>query len=85
MATSDGGMIMRDGAGIGKPIGYMLASTGVFVGMNTLIKFLGPRYPLFEIVFCRSLFAFLPILVIVGRSGGIAALRTRRTFSPWLA
>lgn len=73
-------MMMRDGAGIGKPIAYMIASTAVFVGMNTLIKFLGPRYPLLEIVFCRSLFAFLPILVIVPGSGGLAALRTRR---PW--
>lgn len=74
----DDGAMSRQG--YAWPIGYMLLSTWVFVGMNGFIKFLGPRYPVSEIIFCRSLFAFLPLLIILFRAGGLPSLRTNQ---PW--
>jgi drug/metabolite transporter (DMT)-like permease len=56
----------------------MLAAVALFAGMDAVIKLLSPRFPVMEIVFFRSVFAFLPIALMVRREGGLAMLRTRR-------
>lgn len=62
-------------------VGCFLAAILLFAAMDTLIKFLTASYPVPQLMFVRSLVAFL----LVGgytlwRGGGIAAMRTRR---PW--
>lgn len=62
-------------------VGCFLAAILLFAAMDTLIKFLTAGYPVPQLMFVRSLVAFL----LVGgytlwRGGGIAAMRTRR---PW--
>jgi drug/metabolite transporter (DMT)-like permease len=59
-------------------IACMLAGSASFAIMDALVKWVAPRIPLTEIIFFRSLFAFLPILWLLRREGGFAALRTRR-------
>ena len=55
----------------------MLLGVFCFAAMDGLVKWLAPRFPVMQIVFCRSFFAFLPIGLLVAREGGLAALRTR--------
>ncbi|CBS88750.1 DMT family transporter [Azospirillum lipoferum] len=62
-------------------VGCFLAAILLFAAMDTLIKFLTAGYPVPQLMFVRSLVAFL----LVGgytlwRGGGIAAMRTQR---PW--
>lgn len=62
-------------------VGCFLGAILLFAAMDTLIKFLTADYPVPQLMFVRSLVAFL----LVGgytlvRGGGIAAMRTRR---PW--
>lgn len=61
-----------------RAIGCKLASAVILACMFGLIKSLGSRYPIGEIVFARSLFALLPILWLLHRTGQWAALRTKR-------
>jgi drug/metabolite transporter (DMT)-like permease len=56
----------------------MLLAVALFAGMDAVIKHLSPRFPVMQIVFFRSLFAFLPIGLMVWREGGIRSLRTSR-------
>lgn len=56
-----------------------LASTLLFAVMASLVKIVSRDYPVTQVVFFRSLFALLPILVIALRSQeGLAVLRTQR-------
>jgi drug/metabolite transporter (DMT)-like permease len=58
-------------------IGCMIAATTVFATMDALVKALMPTYPVIQVLFFRSVFAFLPLaplLIHAGRS----ALATRR-------
>src|SRR5690349_6240688 len=59
-------------------IAAMLIGGAFFSVMDSLVKWVSPRFPLVEIIFCRSLFALVPIGVMAARQGGVAALRTRR-------
>jgi drug/metabolite transporter (DMT)-like permease len=59
----------------------MLASTGVFVTMNTIIKLIGPGYDPILLTFIRNLVASLVIVPFIVHSGGMAVLRTNR---PWM-
>jgi len=61
----------------GRGIAFMLLSVALFSGMDGLIKWLGAEYPTLQIVFFRSLFAFVPLSVLLYRSGSLAALKTR--------
>lgn len=56
----------------------MILAVLLFTGMDGLVKWVAQSHPTGQIVFFRNLFAFLPILLVVGRSGGIAVLHTRR-------
>ncbi len=63
-------------ADTGRGIALMVLAVGIYSVMDAMVKWLGPSYPVLEIVFFRSLFAFLPIAYLLWRSGSLAALRT---------
>lgn len=64
----------------GRGIALMILAVGLYSIMDAMVKWLGPSYPTMELVFFRSLFAFIPIAYVLWRSRSFAALRTRR---PW--
>jgi len=59
-------------------IAYMVASTVMFAGGNAVVKWQLANYPLGEVAFGRTLFAFLTTAAIVLPRGGWGVLRTRR-------
>jgi len=61
----------------GRGIALMVLAVGLYSIMDAMIKWLGPSYPTMELVFFRSLFAFIPIAFVLWRSGSLAGLRTR--------
>src|SRR3954449_12236661 len=63
---------------IPRGIAYMVASTVMFAGGNAVVKWQLETYPLGEVAFCRTLFAFLTVAMIVLPRAGMAVLRTRR-------
>src|SRR5271169_5350890 len=66
---------------VGKGILLKLISAVLFAVMSALIRYLGARYPIGEVVFCRSAFAILPVLVVYSWRGELAAVvRTERPF-----
>ncbi len=65
----------------GRGIVLMLGAVACFVVMDALIKWLSATYPTMQVVFFRSLFALVPIILLVIQQGGVARLRTRR---PWM-
>ena len=63
----------------GKGIVLKLISAVLFAVMSALIRYLGARYPVGEVVFYRSAFAVLPVLAIYAWRGELAAVvRTER-------
>ncbi|MCC7276282.1 MAG: DMT family transporter [Alphaproteobacteria bacterium] len=56
----------------------MIGAVSVFAVLNAAIKWQVARYPVSEVVFIRCLFALIPCLVVVGLSGGLKLVRTRR-------
>ena len=60
----------------------MLAACALFTLMSALVKLLGDRIPVVEIMFFRSLLAVPVVLLVVARTrrgvGFVAALRTKR-------
>jgi len=64
-----------------KAIAYKVVSVAIFVGMSSFIKAAGPL-PTGQVVFFRSCFAMLPILLFLGIRGELAwAFRTKRPLS----
>jgi drug/metabolite transporter (DMT)-like permease len=64
---------------IGKGILLKLVSTVLFAVMSALIRYLGVRYPVGEVVFYRSAFAIVPVVVVYAWRGELAAaVRTER-------
>jgi drug/metabolite transporter (DMT)-like permease len=59
-------------------IGLMIIAVALFATMDALVKWLGTTYPTLQIVFFRSLFAFVPLSWFLIRGGGLAAMRTQR-------
>jgi drug/metabolite transporter (DMT)-like permease len=59
-------------------IGYSVAAMAVLSTMDTLIKWLAGQFPIMQIYLFRALFALVPILFWVARSGGLGGLRTDR-------
>lgn len=68
----------RQGGNVLRGILCMLVGGCCFAIMDSLVKWVAPRCPVMQIIFFRSLFAFLPIGLAVAREGGVAALRTQR-------
>ena len=62
------------------PIGiaYMVGSTVMFAGGNAVVKWQLATYPLGEVAFGRTLFAFLTVAAIVLPRSGWGVLRTQR-------
>ena len=64
---------------IGKGIFLKLVSAVLFAGMSALIRYLGARYPIGQVVFYRSAFAIVPVMVVYAWRGELmAAVRTER-------
>jgi drug/metabolite transporter (DMT)-like permease len=63
---------------IPRGIAYMVASTIMFAGVNAIVKWELETYPIGEVAFFRSLFAFLAVAAMILPRTGIAVLRTRR-------
>src|SRR3954452_6072537 len=59
-------------------IAYMVGSTAMFAGGNAVVKWQLATYPLGEVAFGRTLFAFLTVAAIVLPRSGWGVLRTRR-------
>jgi len=63
----------------GKGIAFKVISAVLFAVMSALIRFLGARYPIGEVVFYRSAFAIIPVMAIYAWRGELAAVvRTER-------
>jgi drug/metabolite transporter (DMT)-like permease len=56
----------------------MVAAMGAFSAMHATAKWLTADYPITQILFFRSLFGLLPVLLMLSSQGGPAALRSRR-------
>ncbi len=67
-----------DRAAIRRGILLKLAAVTVFSIMDMTVKWLSARYPTIQIIFCRSLFAFVPLGFFLWRNGGLALLKTQR-------
>jgi drug/metabolite transporter (DMT)-like permease len=62
-----------------KGILLKLVSTVLFAVMSALIRYLGTRYPIGEVVFYRSAFAMVPVMLVYALRGELAAVvRTER-------
>ncbi len=57
----------------GKGIALKLVSAVLFAVMSALIRYLGARYPIGEVVFFRSAFAVVPVVLIYAWRGELAA------------
>ena len=71
---------LESGSDTGRGIAQMVLAVGLYSIMDAMIKWLGPSYPTMELVFFRSLFAFIPIAYVLWRSGSLAGLRTKNLF-----
>lgn len=56
----------------------MLLAVALFAVLDALVKALGTEYPVAQVVFCRSVFAFVPLAAAVRFRGGVAELATAR-------
>ena len=55
-----------------------LSSVLLFTTMDATVKWLGPRYPIHQIMFFRCTLAFVPVLFFLYRAGGIRVLKTEK-------
>ncbi len=70
---------LKGGASPATGIALKFASTALFAGMAACAKYLSSTYPVGQIVFFRSAFAFLPVIIVVLQSeAGFRLLRTGR-------
>ena len=60
-----------------RAIGFKLIAIGCFSMLWALIKGLGPEFPSGQIVFARSLFAFIPVAFMIHAAGGFGSLKTK--------
>jgi drug/metabolite transporter (DMT)-like permease len=64
-----------------KGIAFKIAATFMFVLMAACVKAVAARYPIGEVMFFRSSFALVPLLLLVSMQGSLLTLwRTRRPF-----
>ena len=76
MTVADAAAARRNQVPLG--IAYMAGSTAMFAGGNAVVKWQLAAYPLGEVAFGRTLFAFLTVVAIVLPRAGRGVLRTRR-------
>jgi drug/metabolite transporter (DMT)-like permease len=75
---------IRPRENVARGILYVCASMVLSAIMSVGIKWLSDLYPAVELTFFRSLFGFIPVVVFVGRAGGVGTLRTQRPGSHFL-
>src|SRR5438477_12922065 len=64
-----------------KAVLLKIASAFLFAVMSVLVRSVGDRYPVGQVVFFRSAFAILPVVIIYAWRGELeAAVRTGRPF-----
>ncbi|WP_421937638.1 DMT family transporter [Phenylobacterium sp.] len=62
-------------------IAFRVAAMACMACLSALVKFTGERgIPVFEIIFFRNLFAFVPLGLYIARSTGFSVLKTQRPF-----
>jgi drug/metabolite transporter (DMT)-like permease len=62
-----------------KGIVFKVISAALFAVMQALIRYLGARYPVGQVVFYRSVFAIIPVVLVYAWRGELAAaVRTER-------
>jgi drug/metabolite transporter (DMT)-like permease len=60
-------------------IAFKLISAALFAVMQALVRYLGSRYPIGQVVFYRSVFAIIPVVLVYAWRGELAAVvRTER-------
>jgi len=60
-------------------VAFKLISAALFAVMSALIRQLGARYPIGQVVFYRSVFAIIPVVLVYAWRGELAAIvRTER-------
>lgn len=63
-------------------IAYKIISAMIFTVMLSLVKVLGERLPVGQMLFARNFFGAIPVLVVIAYTGGLRdALRTERPIS----
>jgi drug/metabolite transporter (DMT)-like permease len=76
MTVADAAAARRNQVPLG--IAYMVGSTAMFAGGNGVVKWQLATYPLGEVAFGRTLFAFLTVAAIALPRVGWSVLQTRR-------
>lgn len=62
-------------------IAFRVAAMACMACLSALVKFTGERgIPVFEIIFFRNLFAFVPLGLYIARTTGFRVLKTQRPF-----
>ncbi len=56
----------------------MMIAVAMLVGMNTIVKLIGPDYHAFQVTFLRNLVAAIVLIPFIMKDGGFKALQTRR-------
>jgi len=74
----------EDAAGVLKAIGIMLLGILLISIMDALLKWLGSRYDVVQIIFFRAVFAFIPVGIALYLRGGLGQLRTKRPVAHFL-
>jgi len=75
---------IRPRENVARGIAYTCASVILSAVMGVVIKWLSNIYPAVELTFFRSLFGFIPVIVLVRRAGGVGTLRTQRPVGHFL-
>ncbi len=61
-----------------KGIACGIVAMGLFPAQDAIVKWLSPDYSVFQLLFMRSIFVFIPVAILVMRSGGPRVLRTKQ-------
>ena len=61
-----------------KGIACVALAMSLFPAQDAIVKWLSADYSVFQILFMRSIFVFIPCAVLVLRSGGFGVLRAKR-------
>lgn len=61
-----------------KGIACAALAMSLFPVQDAIVKWLSADYSIFQLLFLRSLFVFIPVAVLVARSGGPRVLRAKR-------
>ncbi|HET8726133.1 MAG TPA: DMT family transporter [Alphaproteobacteria bacterium] len=69
---------LATGSIVARGIGLYTLAVMLLSVMDAVIKWLSADYSTMQIVFFRSLFGLLPLVVLVAKSGGLPILKTRR-------